>query len=326
MRTIPLYADFPWERNGSGQLVQNQAVWNKFLERDVLRRLSKNVEALLSMQAIYVDCGTSDQFNFIVDARRVHDELQRLNIPHHYSEFAGGYVTNLMASTGDALELVSSVMAFEMLAHELATNPVPTDGAIHSDTWVTLSWTPGDFAASHDVYLGDSFDDVNDAMIDSEIFHSNQAETFLLAGLPGSAYPDGLVPGTTYYWRIDEVNEADPNSPWRGDIWSFLVPPKTAYEPLPADGSKFIDDAGPTLSWAPGLGAILHTVYFGDDFETVSNADGGIGDELMAYLPGPLETETTYYWRVDEYDGITTYKGDIWSFRACPTYRLRTRL
>ena len=111
MRTIPLYADFPWERNGSGQLVQNQAVWNKFLERDVLRRLSKNVEALLSMQAIYVDCGTSDQFNFIVDARRVHDELQRLNIPHHYSEFAGGHVTNLMASTGDALARDKTALA-----------------------------------------------------------------------------------------------------------------------------------------------------------------------------------------------------------------------
>jgi S-formylglutathione hydrolase len=314
----PLYADFPWERNDSGQLVQNQAVWNKFLERDVLRRLSKNVEALHSMQAIYVDCGTSDQFNFIVDARRVHNELQRLNIPHHYSEFAGGHVTNLMASTGDALELFSSVMAFEMLAAELTRNPVPADGAVYPDTWALLSWTPGYFAASHDVYLGDNFDDVNDATPESETFRGNQTDTFLVAGLPGFTYPDGLVPGTTYYWRIDEVNDADPISPWRGNVWSFSIAPKTAYEPLPVDGSKFIDEAGPTLSWAPGLGAGLHTVYFGDDFETVSNAASGIADELTTYLPGPLETDTTYYWRVDEYDGITTYKGEVWSFTTLP--------
>ena len=32
------------------------------------------------------------------------------------------------------------------------------------------------------------------------------------------AYPDGLAPGTTYYWRIDEFNNADPNSPWKGPV------------------------------------------------------------------------------------------------------------
>ena len=195
-----------------------------------------------------------------------------------------------------------------------AGNPQPPDGAINSDTWALLSWTPGYFAVSHDVYLGESFDDVNDATLESETFRGNQTDTFLIAGLTGFTYPDGLVSGATYYWRIDEINDADPNSPWKANVWSFLVPPTTAYDPLPADSSKFIDDAGPTLSWAPGLGAGLHTVYFSDDFETVSNADGGVGGTLTSYLPGPLETDTTYYWRVDEYDGITTYKGDIWSF------------
>jgi hypothetical protein len=164
------------------------------------------------------------------------------------------------------------------------------------------------------VYLGESFDDVNDATLDSETFRGNQTDTYYAAGFPGFAYPEGLVPGTTYYWRIDEVNDADPNSPWKGPIWSFLVPPKKAYDPFPADGSNFIDTADLTLSWTPGLGARLHTVYFGDDFDTVANAAGGLVGILTTYLPGPLETDTTYYWRVDEYDGITTHKGDIWRF------------
>jgi hypothetical protein len=33
-----------------------------------------------------------------------------------------------------------------------------------------------------------------------------------------------------------------------------------------------------------------------------------------SYDPGTLEREKVLYWRVDEFDGIATYKGDIWSF------------
>jgi hypothetical protein len=54
---------------------------------------------------------------------------------------------------------------------------------------------------------------------------------YYVAGFPGFAYPDGLVPGSTYYWRIDEVNSTDPNSPWKGEVWSFSIPPKKAYFP-----------------------------------------------------------------------------------------------
>jgi hypothetical protein len=59
-------------------------------------------------------------------------------------------------------------------------------------------------------------------------------------GLPGDPYPTGLIPGTTYYWRIDEVNTADPNSPWKGPIWSFSIPPRTGYNPIPADGAESV--------------------------------------------------------------------------------------
>ncbi|MBN2317298.1 MAG: hypothetical protein JXM79_25470, partial [Sedimentisphaerales bacterium] len=98
----------------------------------------------------------------------------------------------------------------------IASHPDPADGAIHPATWITLSWKEGDFAVSHDVYLGDDFDDVNNATNESDVFRGNQADTFYVAGFPGFAYPDGLVPGTTYYWRIDEVNDANTASPWKG--------------------------------------------------------------------------------------------------------------
>ncbi len=104
---------------------------------------------------------------------------------------------------------------------EKAYNPDPPDGALYEDTWASLSWTAGDFAASHDVYFGDNFEDVNNGT--GGTFQGNQAATFFIAGFWGFPYPDGLIPGTTYYWRIDEVNDTEPNSPWTGDVWSFTI-------------------------------------------------------------------------------------------------------
>jgi hypothetical protein len=176
---------------------------------------------------------------------------------------------------------------------------------------VNLSWVPGAYAVSHDVYLSDNFYDVNTGAEGS--FLGNQASTFVVAGFPGFSYPDGLIPGTTYYWRIDEVNDAEPNSPWKGVIWSFTVPPKTAYFPEPADGSEAVDPNA-ELSWTPGFGAKLHTVYFGENFDDVDNAAGGQAQGTTTYTPGTLKMAKTYYWRVDEFDIAETHKGDVWSF------------
>ena len=201
----------------------------------------------------------------------------------------------------------------EDIRQPFASGPDPADGAYHEDTWVTLSWEPGQWAVSHDVYLGDTFEDVEQATSESDVFRGNQVTTFYVAGFPGFAYPEGLVPGTTYYWRIDEVNDADPNSPWKGDVWSFSIPPKTAYNPNPADSAE-IAGTTVTLRWTPGFGAKLHTVYFGDDYNQVNDATVGIPTGSASYNPGPLGEEKVYYWRIDEFDGIDTFKGDVWTF------------
>jgi hypothetical protein len=199
------------------------------------------------------------------------------------------------------------------LSFPKASKPDPADGAFLADTWVSVSWSSGDSAASHDVYLGENFDDVFDATHDSPFYQGNQVTTDFITGFPGFAYPDGLVNGTTYYWRIDEVNDINPNSPWKGDVWSFTVPPKTAYVPDPADSAEsvLVDSK---LSWASGYGAMLHTIYFDDNFDDVNIAAGGLPQAATTFDPGPLKMAKTYYWRVDEFDGIETYKGDVWSF------------
>ena len=227
-------------------------------------------------------------------------------------QFAWNGILDEVRIYSHALSEVEMLSAMEGKPWPYAFGPDPADGALHNDTWVTLSWKPGQLAVSHDVYLGDDFDAVNEGTGDT--FRGNQATTFYVAGFPGFAFPEGLVPGTTYYWRIDEVNEANPDSPWKGDVWSFSIPPKTAYNPDPADGAEVADANSVTLSWTGGFGAILHTVYFGDDYDDVDNATAGAPAGTTSYSPGPLEREKVYYWRVDEFDALATYKGDVWSF------------
>jgi len=192
-----------------------------------------------------------------------------------------------------------------------AVKPIPKDGSMYADTWVSLSWTAGEFTASHYVYFGDNFDDVNDGTGDT--FRGDQTLDYFVAGFPGFPYPDGLVPGTTYYWRIDEVNEAEPNSPWKGDVWSFWIPPKTSYSPIPAEGAELVD-LNVKLTWTAGFGAKLHYIYFGEDFDEVNDATVGIPQGSTTYTPGTLKLAKTYYWRVDEFDAAATHKGEVWSF------------
>jgi hypothetical protein len=204
---------------------------------------------------------------------------------------------------------ISIIMKGE--GYPYAVGPKPEDGALHLDTWVNLSWSPGDFAVSHDVYFGEDLNDVNEGA--ENTFQGNQTSTFFVVGFPGFAYQDGLVPGTTYYWRIDEVNDTEPNSPWKGPVWSFSIPPKTAYFPDPADGAESVD-VDVQLSWIGGFGSKLHTVYLGETFEEVNNATGGQAQGSITYTPGTLKMAKTYYWRVDEFDVVQTHKGDVWSF------------
>ncbi len=190
-------------------------------------------------------------------------------------------------------------------------NPSPADGSIQEDTRLVLSWSRGEYAVSHDIYFGENFDDVNNGAEDT--FQGNQEETAFIVGFAGFPYPDGLVPGTTYYWRIDEVNDNEPNSPWKGPVWSFRIPPRTAYNPDPSNGAESVE-LDVKLSWTPGIDGKLHIVYFGDNFNDVNNATGGSAQGTMTYNPGPLKMAKTYYWRVDEFDVVETHKGDVWSF------------
>jgi len=197
-----------------------------------------------------------------------------------------------------------------------AGDPSPADGATLSDTWASFEWSAGLDAVSHDVYIGDNLNDVTTGTGDA--FIGNQAATSLIVGFPGFPFPDGLVMGTTYYWRIDEKQADGATVP--GPVWSFRVPDHKAENPVPAHGEKFVD-FDVTLSWRNGFGIQIPHVYFGDN---LTDVEAGTPDTYKgvlpdaAYSPESLAADTMYYWRVDEFDGVTTHTGDIWSFRTRP--------
>ena len=99
-----------------------------------------------------------------------------------------------------------------------AFSPDPDDGAIDVIQTPTLGWRVEARASQHDVYFGDDEKVVADATPATPgVYRGRQPAAM-------TTYDPGVLEwGKTYYWRIDEVNEADPSSPWKGNVWSFTT-------------------------------------------------------------------------------------------------------
>ncbi len=102
-----------------------------------------------------------------------------------------------------------------------SADPYPEAGATDVPCDVVVSWTAGEFAATHDVYFGMAFDDVNDAS------RSDPLDVLLSPGQAGTTFdPPGILDfEQTHYWRVDEVNAAPDNTIFKGDVWSFTTEP-----------------------------------------------------------------------------------------------------
>ncbi len=133
-----------------------------------------------------------------------------------------------------------------------ASAPSPADGAADVPYDTVLGWTAGQFAATHDVYLGTVATDVGAASrTDAKGLLASQGQT-------GTTFdPAGVFAyGQTYYWRVDEVNKAPDNTAIKGGVWSFTTEPyaypvkpvkATASSSQPGMGpEKTIDNSGMT--------------------------------------------------------------------------------
>jgi hypothetical protein len=104
---------------------------------------------------------------------------------------------------------------------EAAQDPSPDHEAADVPRDIQLSWNPGVFAETHNVYFGTSWHDINDASVDNPmgvLVSEDQTAT--------SFDPNGpLDLGQMYYWRVDEVNAEPDHTVFKGCVWSFMIEP-----------------------------------------------------------------------------------------------------
>jgi hypothetical protein len=110
-----------------------------------------------------------------------------------------------------------------------AYSPFPADGAADIFQSVVLTWKAGEKALKHELYFGDDANAVAAADSSSSLFLGSQT---------GTSYDAGdLEWGKTFWWRVDEINEGEPESPWVGRVWSF-----TTADFIPVDDFESYDD------------------------------------------------------------------------------------
>jgi hypothetical protein len=162
--------------------------------------------------------------------------------------------------------------------------------------------------------------------------------------------PIPLVGGKSYYimvlhkkaWGVDNLSVAwqgpdqpktvvdgDPNVIIPGSSLGQFDPSRQVWASYPRPATK-TTNTEPTiiLKWKPGVKAANvagHDVYFGDNLDAVKDANSldpsgpteiyrGRQDANDYNIPETLEWGKTYYWRIDEVNNTTIWKGGVWRF------------
>ncbi|MFT5050504.1 MAG: arylsulfatase A-like enzyme [Chlamydiales bacterium] len=179
---------------------------------------------------------------------------------------------------------------------DLATSPDPEHRAEGASMASQLSWSPAGDAIAQTVHFGPAGAMTQVSAPDASVVSLN---------------PGPLALGQTYEWRVDQV---DANGTTEGDVWSFTVSevglPEGARLVYPHHLDHNVTASQLELHWTPGVGAAFHDVYFGTSLPLPF-----LGQTLeTSFDPGPLQSNTTYYWRVDEQNALGSKQGGTWRF------------
>ncbi len=138
--------------------------------------------------------GTADyEYNTTVDLGGITAKYVKLTVNSNWG--------NLLTQYG-----LSEVRFFSIPV--FARKPSPDSDATDVDVDVTLGFRAGRDAAKHDVYLSTN----EQAVIDGNAPVNTVTE---------NSYSTTLDLDRTYYWRVDEVNDAETPATWQGDIWNL---------------------------------------------------------------------------------------------------------
>jgi len=111
---------------------------------------------------------------------------------------------------GDGKVYTGDVWSFTAVSLT-AFSPSPADAAHFQDPNVDVAWQPGKDAQKYDVYFGADRGEVA----------GGTGGTSKGTQITTSYDPGLLDPGTTYYWRVDLIDNA--NKTHAGEVWSFTT-------------------------------------------------------------------------------------------------------
>jgi hypothetical protein len=153
-----------------------------------------------------------------------------------------------------------------------ATAPFPANTSADAPQTLVFHWQAGAQATRHDIYFGDDAEAVANAdTATAGIYQIRQARgetTF---------DPGPLEWNKTYWWRVDEVNEASADSPWAGAVWSFT----TADFLVVDDFESYTDDEGNRIyeAWEDGY-------VDGSSGSTVGSLDPPFAEQIIVHSGG----------------------------------------
>jgi hypothetical protein len=154
----------------------------------------------------------------------------------------------------------------------LATKPDPASGATDMNVDdVSLRWRAGREAASHDVYLSTD---------EQAVINETISPVSVPADSSYASYDTGTLDlSQTYYWKINEVNEAEIPTTWQGDVSNF-----STREYLVVDDFELYNDLDPT---DPESNRIFNT--------WIDGLDQPLNGSVVGYANAPFAEQTIVY-------------------------------
>ena len=201
-----------------------------------------------------------------------------------------------------------------------AGGPTPQNDAQDVLRDTDLTWIPGLFAGTHNIYFGDDLDTVAGATVPT------------VAGSDVNSFDPGRLEfGKTYYWRVDEVNATPDKTVYAGDVWSFTAEPYSIQ--VPSDGmtvtassssnefstpEKTIDGSGldandrhgisPETMWFTAAVDLDPWIQY--EFDTVTKLD------VMTVWNSNGAAESAIGWGVKDVEIATSVDGETWDVLA----------
>ena len=185
------------------------------------------------------------------------------------------------------------------------TNVVSTE--IPPSSSLTVNWIDG--AASEDNYVIERSTDG----IAFTLISTLEANT--------TSYNDtGLLPNTTYYYRIKAMNSTASSVYETASLITPPIPssPTKPATPAPATGfeNAELTTGNLTLKWSGSANTVSYAVYFGTAPGNLTKLNDVAYTASPTYQVTGLNPGTDYYWRIDAVNAKGTTTGDVWSFRT----------